>query len=81
MRRRSGIVIVVALGAALLSGPDALANTGRGASEPVPPSADSSKYDSVDLDQILQSGRLLENYVKCLLNQGACQPDAASPRS
>lgn len=81
MRLRSGIVIVVALGTALMSGPGALASTGRAPSEPVPPSANSSKYDSGDLDQILQSGRLLENYVRCLLSVGTCQPDAASSRS
>lgn len=35
-----------------------------------------TKYDNVDLDQILQNERLLKNYVNCLLDQGACTPDA-----
>lgn len=34
-----------------------------------------SKYDNVDLDEILKSKRLLDNYVKCLLDEGPCTPD------
>ncbi|XP_076764316.1 ejaculatory bulb-specific protein 3-like [Xylocopa sonorina] len=34
-----------------------------------------TKYDNVDLDQILKSERLLNNYVNCLLDQGSCTPD------
>ncbi|XP_050306266.1 ejaculatory bulb-specific protein 3-like [Anthonomus grandis grandis] len=34
-----------------------------------------TKYDNVDLDQILQSDRLLRNYVNCLLEKGKCTPD------
>lgn len=34
-----------------------------------------TKYDNIDLDQILKSDRLLQNYVNCLLDQGSCTPD------
>ncbi|XP_066259550.1 ejaculatory bulb-specific protein 3-like [Euwallacea similis] len=35
-----------------------------------------SKFDNVDFDQILQSDRLLSNYINCLLDKGKCTPDA-----
>ncbi|XP_015438227.1 PREDICTED: ejaculatory bulb-specific protein 3-like [Dufourea novaeangliae] len=34
-----------------------------------------TRYDNVDLDQILRSERLLKNYVNCLLEHGSCTPD------
>nr|AEE61494.1 unknown [Dendroctonus ponderosae] len=34
-----------------------------------------SKFDNVDLDQILSSDRLLRNYINCLLDKGKCTPD------
>ncbi|XP_029032665.1 ejaculatory bulb-specific protein 3-like [Osmia lignaria lignaria] len=34
-----------------------------------------TKYDNIDLDQILKSDRLLNNYVNCLLDLGSCTPD------
>ncbi|XP_053972184.1 ejaculatory bulb-specific protein 3 [Hylaeus volcanicus] len=34
-----------------------------------------TKYDNVDLDQILRSDRLLNNYVNCLLEKGSCTAD------
>ncbi|XP_017881454.1 ejaculatory bulb-specific protein 3-like [Ceratina calcarata] len=34
-----------------------------------------TKYDNIDLDQILKSDRLLNNYVNCLLEQGSCTAD------
>ncbi|XP_031828007.1 ejaculatory bulb-specific protein 3-like [Nomia melanderi] len=34
-----------------------------------------TKYDNIDLDQILRSDRLLNNYVNCLLEKGSCTPD------
>uniref|UniRef100_A0A1S5VFI4 Chemosensory protein n=2 Tax=Meteorus pulchricornis TaxID=51522 RepID=A0A1S5VFI4_9HYME len=34
-----------------------------------------TKYDNVDLDQILKSNRLLNNYVDCLLSKRTCTPD------
>lgn len=35
----------------------------------------STKYDNIDLDQILRSDRLLNNYVNCLLEKGSCTAD------
>uniref|UniRef100_A0A2H1WBZ5 SFRICE025769.2 n=1 Tax=Spodoptera frugiperda TaxID=7108 RepID=A0A2H1WBZ5_SPOFR len=34
------------------------------------------RYDNVDLDEILSNRRLLVPYVKCILDQGKCAPDA-----
>ncbi|XP_076286714.1 ejaculatory bulb-specific protein 3-like [Lasioglossum baleicum] len=34
-----------------------------------------TKYDNIDVDQILRSERLLNNYVNCLLEKGSCTPD------
>nr|AKK25146.1 chemosensory protein 1 [Dendroctonus ponderosae] len=34
-----------------------------------------TKYDNIDIDQILASNRLLKNYVNCLLDKGACTQD------
>lgn len=36
-----------------------------------------TKYDNIDLDQILQSDRLLKNYVNCLMERGKCTPDGS----
>ncbi|KAI7815307.1 chemosensory protein [Rhyzopertha dominica] len=36
-----------------------------------------TKYDNIDLDQIIKNDRLMHNYVKCLLDQGNCSPDGA----
>ncbi|XP_022112594.2 uncharacterized protein LOC110991530 [Pieris rapae] len=33
------------------------------------------KYDSVNLDEILNNERLLIPYIKCILEQGKCSPD------
>ncbi|KAH8418933.1 hypothetical protein KR222_005275, partial [Zaprionus bogoriensis] len=35
-----------------------------------------SKFDNVDLDEILGQERLLNNYIKCLEGLGPCTPDA-----
>ncbi|EAT46855.1 AAEL001980-PA [Aedes aegypti] len=34
-----------------------------------------TKYDSVDIDEILKSERLFKNYYACLMDTGACTPD------
>lgn len=34
-----------------------------------------TKYDGIDLDEILQSDRLFKNYFNCLMEQGKCTPD------
>nr|UEN71181.1 chemosensory protein 5 [Gregopimpla kuwanae] len=38
------------------------------------------KYDNIDIDQILKSDRLLNNYVNCLLEAGNCTPDGKELR-
>lgn len=40
-----------------------------------------TKYDNVDLDEILQNKRLLKNYVNCLLEKGNCTPDGQELKS
>ncbi|XP_018327654.1 ejaculatory bulb-specific protein 3 [Agrilus planipennis] len=34
-----------------------------------------TKYDNIDLDEILQNERLFNNYFKCLTGEGKCTPD------
>jgi Insect pheromone-binding family, A10/OS-D len=33
------------------------------------------KYDSVNIDEILKSERLMSNYINCLLDDGPCTED------
>lgn len=33
------------------------------------------KYDSVDVEEILKSERLLSNYIHCLMDEGPCTED------
>nr|CAD7458454.1 unnamed protein product [Timema tahoe] len=40
-----------------------------------------SRYDNVDVERILQSARLLDNYMKCLLEKGPCTPDGKEMKS
>lgn len=40
-----------------------------------------TKYDNIDLDSILNSDRLLNNYVNCLLDVGSCTPDGKELKS
>lgn len=35
-----------------------------------------NKYDNVNVDQILKNSRLLDNYLRCLLDLGRCTADA-----
>lgn len=35
----------------------------------------SSRFDGIDIEQILNSERLLTNYYKCLMEEGKCTPD------
>lgn len=39
-----------------------------------------TKYDNVDLDSVLKSDRLLNNYFNCLMDKGNCTPDAKELR-
>ncbi|KAG4077036.1 hypothetical protein HA402_016023 [Bradysia odoriphaga] len=34
-----------------------------------------TKYDDIDLDELLKNDRLRHSYVKCLLGEGPCTPD------
>jgi hypothetical protein len=34
-----------------------------------------TKYDNINLDEILDSDRLLDNYIRCLLEKGKCTPE------
>ncbi|XP_023171873.2 ejaculatory bulb-specific protein 3 [Drosophila hydei] len=34
-----------------------------------------TKYDNIDVDEILTSDRLFNNYFKCLIDMGKCTPD------
>lgn len=36
-----------------------------------------TKYDGVDIDEILKSDRLFNNYFKCLMDKGKCTPDGS----
>ncbi|XP_005190399.1 ejaculatory bulb-specific protein 3 [Musca domestica] len=35
-----------------------------------------TKYDNINVDEILSSDRLLNNYFNCLMDRGSCTPDA-----
>lgn len=39
-----------------------------------------TKYDNIDLDEILNNDRLITNYYKCLMEQGPCTPDGLELR-
>ncbi|XP_055637025.1 ejaculatory bulb-specific protein 3-like [Toxorhynchites rutilus septentrionalis] len=34
-----------------------------------------SKFDNIDVDEILKSDRLFTNYFKCMMDEGPCTPD------
>ncbi|XP_062130444.1 ejaculatory bulb-specific protein 3 [Drosophila sulfurigaster albostrigata] len=34
-----------------------------------------TKYDNIDIDEILKSTRLFDNYFKCLIDTGKCSPE------
>lgn len=40
-----------------------------------------TKYDDIDVDQILTSKRLLSNYIKCLLEEGPCTAEGKELKS
>jgi hypothetical protein len=39
------------------------------------------RWDYMNVDEILSSDRLVNNYVKCLLDKGPCTPDGAELKS
>uniref|UniRef100_A0A8D9BJ08 Ejaculatory bulb-specific protein 3 n=1 Tax=Cacopsylla melanoneura TaxID=428564 RepID=A0A8D9BJ08_9HEMI len=40
-----------------------------------------TKYDNINLDEILANDRLVSSYIKCLLDEGTCTPDGAELKS
>lgn len=40
-----------------------------------------TKYDNIDIDEILNNARLFNNYVKCLLENRGCTPDGNELKS
>lgn len=40
-----------------------------------------TKYDNVNLDEILNNERLFKQYYNCLIDKGSCTPDAAELKS
>ncbi|XP_055699156.1 ejaculatory bulb-specific protein 3-like isoform X2 [Phlebotomus papatasi] len=36
-----------------------------------------TKYDNIDIEEILNSERLFNNYFKCLMDKGRCTPDGS----
>ncbi|KAJ8925788.1 hypothetical protein NQ315_009638 [Exocentrus adspersus] len=34
-----------------------------------------TKYDNIDLDEIIKSDRLMKNYMDCVMERGNCTPD------
>lgn len=45
-----------------------------------PPKQYTTKYDNINLDEILNSKRLLSNYVKCLADNVGCTPQGKELR-
>lgn len=41
----------------------------------VQPATYTDKFDNINVDEILESNRLLKGYVDCLLDKGRCTPD------
>jgi hypothetical protein len=39
-----------------------------------------TKYDNINLDEILASDRLIDNYFNCILERGKCTPDGVELR-
>lgn len=37
-----------------------------------------TRYDNVNIDNILSNNRLRNNYIKCLLGEGKCNPEGAT---
>lgn len=40
-----------------------------------------SKFDNVDVDSVLSNNRILTNYIKCLMDKGACTPEGRELKS
>lgn len=51
------------------------------AAAPKPDEKYTTKYDSVNIKEILENERLLTGYLKCLKGKGSCTPDGAELKS
>lgn len=40
-----------------------------------------TKYDNIDVDRVLSSKRLLQNYMNCLLDKGPCTAEGKELKS
>lgn len=40
-----------------------------------------TKYDNIDLENVVKNERLLKTYVDCLLEKGRCTPDGLELKS
>lgn len=40
-----------------------------------------TKYDGVDIDNILKNDRLLTSYFNCIMDKGKCSPDGTELKS
>ena len=41
----------------------------------------STKYDNVNLDEVMSNEKLLMNYYNCIMDKGKCTPDGSELRS
>lgn len=39
------------------------------------------RLETIDVDKILGNNRILTNYIRCFLNEGACSPEARDFKS
>lgn len=49
--------------------------------EQAQPKTYETKYDNIDLDEIMRNDRLRKNYIRCLVSNGPCTPDAQELKS
>lgn len=40
-----------------------------------------TKYDNINLNDLMKNDRMRKNYVACLLNEGPCTPDGSELKS
>lgn len=40
-----------------------------------------TKYDNINIEDVIENERLLKNYVDCLLGRGPCTPDGFELKS
>jgi len=45
------------------------------------PKVYTTKYDDVDVERILSNGRILTNYIKCMMDEGPCTAEGRELKS